>query len=94
MLEKIEIIFRNLINNSRGKKISIKIKTLVKYAYFSIIKKTTQISYLKNAIKEVRVPSKFANQYFYTDVFYYLRQKYNIKIDRRKRNLRYIILEK
>lgn len=86
-------IVERLLDNTRSRTISIKIKTLLKYAYASYIKNTLEIPKLRGLVPRIRVPSKYANQYTYNDLVEVLRQNFKISVEKRRHN-RYIIVYK
>jgi len=86
-------IVERLLKSSRSNSISIKLKTLLKYAYVSYIKSTLDIPKLRGLVPRVRIPSKYANQYVYNDLVEVLRKNFKITVEKR-RHSRYVVIYK
>ena len=86
-------IVERLLDNTKSRTISIKVKTLVKYAYVSYIRNTMDIPKLRGLVPRIRVPSRYANQYTYNDLVEVLRRNFKITVERRRHN-RYVIIYK
>ncbi len=93
ILEHVHLIAQELINKTRSKRISIKLRTLLRYAYVSYKSKTTDLSVIRGLVPRIRPPSRLANQYFYREMERSLRSKFNIKVEIR-RQFRYVTFYK
>ncbi|RLE83978.1 MAG: hypothetical protein DRJ41_03960 [Thermoprotei archaeon] len=93
ILEHVHLIAQELINKTRSRTISIKLRTLLRYAYVSYRSKTTDLNVIRGLVPRIRLPSKFSNQYFYREIERSLRSRFNINIEVR-RQLRYVTFYK
>ncbi|MEM1508916.1 MAG: hypothetical protein QW291_04855 [Thermofilaceae archaeon] len=93
LLEHVVLISRELLDNTRSRVISIKLRTLLKYAYVSYRRRTTDLNSIRGLVPRVRPPSKLTNQYFYREMEKVLKNNFNVKIENR-RQFRYVIFTK
>jgi hypothetical protein len=93
LLEHLELVVQQLLNSTKSKRISIKLRTLLRYTYVSYVKKTSDISVIRGLVPRVRPPAWLTNQYYYREIERVLRDKFNAKIETR-RQLRYVVLHK
>ena len=99
LLEKSKIfdhackIVERLLKTSKSSTISIKLKTLLKYAYVSYMKSTLDIPKLRGLVPRVRIPSKYANQYVYNDLVEVLKKNFRVTVEKR-RHSRYVVIYK
>lgn len=93
LINQIIIITNKLIESTKSRKISIKLRTLLRYAYVSYIKKTTDINIIRGLVPRIRPPARLTNQYYYREIERVLKQKFNARIENR-RQFRYVVLYK
>ena len=93
LIDQIIIITNRLIESTKSRKISIKLRTLLRYAYVSYIKKTTDINIIRGLVPRIRPPARLTNQYYYREIERVLKQKFNARIETR-RQFRYVVLYK
>jgi len=91
ILEHVRLVASEILRGTRSKSVSIKLRTLLKYAYVSYIVKTTNLNTIRGLVPRIKPPSQFTNQYFYRDMEEYLRRHFNVKFEKR-RNARYVVL--
>ncbi len=91
LIEQVVIIAEKIIESTKSKKISIKLRTLLRYAYVSYIKKTTDINIIRGLVPRIRPPARLTNQYYYREIERVLRERLNAKIENR-RQFRYVVL--
>ncbi len=93
LLRQLEVIVNQLISSTKSSQISIKLRTLLRYAYVSYVKRTTDINVIRGLVPRVRPPAWLTNQYYYREIESVLREKFNAKIENR-RQFRYVVLYK
>jgi len=93
ILDHVLLVTGQLLKDTKSKKISIKLRTLLRYAYISYVRKTVNLSTIRGLVPRIRPPSRLTNQYFYRDVEDVLRRNFKVKIEN-KRNFRYVVLYK
>ncbi|PLJ77615.1 MAG: hypothetical protein B7L53_05755 [Thermofilum sp. NZ13] len=93
LLEHLEIVVRQLISSTKSSQISIKLRTLLRYAYVSYVKRTSDINVIRGLVPRVRPPAWLTNQYYYREIEGMLRTKFNARIENR-RQFRYVVLYK
>ena len=93
LINQVIIITNKLIESTKSRKISIKLRTLLRYAYVSYIKKTTDINIIRGLVPRIRPPARLTNQYYYREIERVLKQKFNARIENR-RQFRYITFYK
>ncbi len=91
LIEQVVIIAEKIIESTKSKKISIKLRTLLRYAYVSYIKKTTDINIIRGLVPRIRPPARLTNQYYYREIERALKERLNAKIENR-RQFRYVVL--
>lgn len=93
LIDQIIVITNKLIESTKSRRISIKLRTLLRYAYVSYIKKTTDISVIRGLVPRIRPPARLTNQYYYREIERALKQKFNARIENR-RQFRYVVFYK
>lgn len=93
ILEHVLMISQKLVSESRSSKISVKLRTLLRYAYISYQRQTFDLSTIRGLVPRLRPPSSLANQYFYRDIETLLKKRFNVDIHY-KRNFRYVTFYK
>ncbi len=93
ILEHLTLVVQQLLNSTRSRQLSIKLRTLLRYTYVSYIKKTTDISVIRGLVPRIRPPAWLTNQYYYREIERVLRDKFNAQIESR-RQFRYVVLQK
>ena len=93
LIDQIILITNRLIESTKSRKISIKLRTLLRYAYVSYIKKTTDINIIRGLVPRIRPPARLTNQYYYREIERVLKQRFNARIETR-RQFRYVVLYK
>ncbi|RLG47724.1 MAG: hypothetical protein DRO06_02405 [Thermoproteota archaeon] len=93
LLHHVNLVARELIRNTRSKRISIKLRTLLRYAYVSYKRKTTDLNTIRGLVPRIRPPSRLANQYFYRDIENMLRRNFKVVIESR-RQFKYVTFYK
>ena len=91
ILEHLRLVVSEILRNTKSRTISIKLRTLLKYAYVSYAAKTTNLNMIRGLVPRIRPPPQLTNQYFYRDIEDFLRRNFNVKFERR-RNARYVVL--
>jgi len=91
ILEHLRLVVSEILRNTKSKTISIKLRTLLKYAYVSYAAKTTNLNMIRGLVPRIRPPPQLTNQYFYRDIEDFLRRNFNVRFERR-RNARYVVL--
>lgn len=93
ILEHLTLIVQQLLNSTRSKQLSIKLRTLLRYTYVSYIKKTSDISVIRGLVPRIRPPAWLTNQYYYREIERVLRERFNARVESR-RQFRYVVLHK
>lgn len=93
LLEHLTLVVQQLLNSTKSRQLSIKLRTLLRYTYVSYIKKTTDISVIRGLVPRIRPPAWLTNQYYYREIERVLRDKFNARIENR-RQFRYVVLRK
>lgn len=93
LLEQVITVSRQLQKCARSRVISIKLRTLLKYAYVSHKQKTTDLSVIRGLAPRMRPPSNLTNQYFYREIENVLKNNFKVTIESR-RQFRYAIFHK
>lgn len=93
LLEHVVLVSKELLKSTRSRSISIKLRTLLRYAYVSYRRRTTDLNIIRGLVPRVRPPSRLANQYFYREIERVLRNNFRIKIENR-RQFRYVVFYK
>ncbi len=91
LIEQVVVIAEKIIDSTKSRKISIKLRTLLRYAYVSYIKKTTDINIIRGLVPRIRPPARLTNQYYYREIERVLRERLNARIENR-RQFRYVVL--
>jgi len=91
ILEHVRLVASEILKGTRSRTVSIKLRTLLKYAYVSYIVKTTNLNTIRGLVPRIKPPSRFTNQYFYRDMEEYLRRHFRVRFEKR-RNARYVVL--
>ncbi len=89
LLEHIVLVAQELLRSTKSRKVSIKLRTLLRYAYVSYKRKTTDLNVIRGLVPKIRPPSRLANQYFYREIERLLVERFNVKIENR-RQFRYV----
>ncbi|MCD6458425.1 MAG: hypothetical protein B6U95_00955 [Thermofilum sp. ex4484_82] len=93
ILRHVYLITQELLRSTRSRKISIKLRTLLRYAYVSYTRRTTNLNTIRGLVPRVKPPSWLTNQYFYRDIENMLRKNFKASIEVR-RQFRYVTLYK
>lgn len=93
LLEHVILISREILNSTKSRMVSIKLRTLLRYAYVAYKQKTTDLNSIRGLVPRVRPPSRLTNQYFYREMERILRDNFNVEIENR-RQFRYVIFYK
>ena len=93
LLNHVVAISRELLEKTKSQRISIKLRTLLRYAYVAYRRKTTNLNTIRGLVPRVRPPSKLANQYFYREMERVLRKNFKISVENR-RQFRYVVFYK
>ncbi len=91
LIEQVVVIAEKIVESTKSRKISIKLRTLLRYAYVSYIKKTTDINIIRGLVPRIRPPARLTNQYYYREIERALRERLNARIENR-RQFRYVVL--
>jgi len=93
LLEHVILISKEILNSTKSRVVSIKLRTLLRYAYVAYRQKTTDLNSIRGLVPRVRPPSRLTNQYFYREMERILRDNFNVKIENR-RQFRYVVFYK
>ena len=93
LLEYVVLISKEILKNTKSRMISIKLRTLLKYAYVSYKRRTTDLNAIRGLVPRVRPPSRLTNQYFYREMEKVLKNNFNVRIENR-RQFRYVVFYK
>jgi len=93
LLEHVVLISKEILNSTKSRVVSIKLRTLLRYAYVAYRQKTTNLNSIRGLVPRVRPPSRLTNQYFYREMERILRDNFNVKIENR-RQFRYVVFYK
>jgi hypothetical protein len=93
LLEHVVLISKEILNSTKSRVVSIKLRTLLRYAYVAYKQKTTDLNSIRGLVPRVRPPSRLTNQYFYREMERILRDNFNVKIENR-RQFRYVVFYK
>lgn len=93
LIEHVLLVAHELLRSTRSQRISIKLRTLLRYAYVSYRRKTTDLNIIRGLVPRIRPPSRLANQYFYKEIEKALRENFNITIESR-RQFKYVTFHK
>lgn len=93
LLEHVVLISKELLRSTRSRSISIKLRTLLRYAYVSYRRRTTDLNTIRGLVPRVRPPPRLANQYFYREMERVLKENFRIRIENR-RQFRYVVFYK
>jgi hypothetical protein len=93
LLEHVVLISKEILNSTKSRVVSIKLRTLLRYAYVAYRQKTTDLNSIRGLVPRMRPPSRLTNQYFYREMERILRDNFNVKIENR-RQFRYVVFYK
>jgi len=93
LLQHVRLVAEEILRSTRSKKISIKLRTLLRYAYVSYKRNTTNLNTIRGLVPRIRPPPRLANQYFYRDMEKMLRRHFHVSIERR-RQFKYVTFYK
>jgi len=93
LIEHVVLISKEILNSTKSRVVSIKLRTLLRYAYVAYKQKTTDLNSIRGLVPRVRPPSRLTNQYFYREMERILRDNFNVKIENR-RQFRYVVFYK
>ncbi len=93
LLEHVVLVSRELLERARSQCVSIKLRTLLRYAYVAYKQHTTDLNVIRGLIPRVKPPSRLTNQYFYREMERTLRDNFNVRIEKR-RQFRYAVFYK
>jgi hypothetical protein len=93
LLDHLVSVVEELLKNTKSAQISIKLRTLLRYAYVSYVKKTSDINVIRGLVPRVRPPAWLTNQYYYREIEMLLKNRFNAKIENR-RQFRYVVFNK
>jgi len=93
LLEHVVLISKEILNSTKSRVVSIKLRTLLRYAYVAYRQKTTDLNSIRGLVPRVRPPSRLTNQYLYREMERILRDNFNVKIENR-RQFRYVVFYK
>jgi len=93
LLEHVILISREILNHTRSQRVSIKLRTLLRYAYVAYKQKTTDLNAIRGLVPRVKPPSRLTNQYFYREMERVLKNNFKVKIENR-RQFRYVVFYK
>jgi len=93
LIEHVLLVAQELLKSTKSKHISVKLRTLLRYAYVSYRRKTTDLNIIRGLVPRIRPPSRLANQYFYREIERVLGEHFNISIENR-RQFRYVTFYK
>jgi len=78
------------VSTTRSRRVSVKLKTLVKYGYAAYAYGTLDFRRVRGLTSRVRVPGRLANQYFYRKVEEELARNFDVEFEDR-RGFRYAV---
>ncbi|HDD64327.1 MAG: hypothetical protein DRJ32_03030 [Thermoprotei archaeon] len=93
LLKHAYYVAKNIVKRTKSKKISIKLRTLLRYAYVSYVRNTFDISTIRGLVPRIRPPSRFTSQYVYRDIEDMLRRNFKVMVERRRQHT-YVIFYK
>lgn len=93
LLEHVVLISKEILDNTRSRMVSIKLRTLLRYAYVSYKRRTTDLNAIRGLVPRVKPPSRLTNQYFYREMEQTLKNNFNVRIENR-RQFRYVVFYK
>ncbi|MEM1690533.1 MAG: hypothetical protein QXG48_01655 [Thermofilaceae archaeon] len=93
LLEHVVLVSKEILRNTKSRMVSIKLRTLLRYAYVAYKQRTTDLNAIRGLVPRVKPPSKLTNQYFYREMERVLRNNFNIRIENR-RQFRYVVFYK
>lgn len=93
LLEHVILVSKEILGHTRSRMVSIKLRTLLRYAYVAYKQRTTDLNAIRGLVPRVKPPSRLTNQYFYREMERVLRSNFNVKIENR-RQFRYVIFYK
>ena len=93
LLKHVKMVASELLKNTRSRHISIKLRTLLRYAYVSYKRRTTDLNTIRGLVPRIRPPPRLANQYFYRDIENMLKHNFKVKIENR-RQFKYVTFYK
>ena len=93
LLQHIQWIAEEILRNSKSTRVSVKLRTLIRYAYTSSVKNTRDLSALRGMIARVKTPSWATSPFYYRRAARVLQEKLNAKLDRSRSDV-YVVLDK
>lgn len=93
LLKHVYMVTEELLRSTKSRQISIKLRTLLRYAYVSYIRRTTNLNTIRGLVPRIKPPPRFTNQYFYRDIEDMLRRNFKVSIETR-RQFRYVTIYK
>ncbi len=84
LLYHVKLVVQEILKNTRSRQISIKLRTLLRYAYISYKRNTTDLNIIRGLVPRIRPPAKLSNQYFYREMENMLRRNFRVTIERRR----------
>jgi len=95
LIEHVIVIAEKIIDSTKSRKISIKLRTLLRYAYISYVLGLDphgDAAWRRiRSIHTVRPPPRLTNQYYYREIERALRERLGARIENR-RQFRYVVL--
>jgi len=83
-------VAEHIVSTARSRRVSVKLKTLVKYGYAAYAYGTLDFRRVRGLTSRVRVPGRLANQYFYRKVEEELARNFDVEFEDR-RGFRYAV---
>ena len=98
LIEQVIIIAEKLIESAKSKKISIKLRKLLRYAYVSYtmgIPVSVDNTEGWNKVRSiyVKLPARLTNKYYYREIERVLKERFNARVVKRRRT-KYIVFYK
>jgi len=96
LIEQVVVIAERIAASTRSRRVSIKLRTLLRYAYTSYVlgldPRGDAAWHRIRGIHSIRPPPRLTNQYFYREVERVLRERLGARIEVRGGGLKYAVL--
>jgi len=93
MLKHVELVASQLLASTKSRTLTLKLRTLVRYAYTSYVKGTLDFPTIRGSAHRYKPPNWMVSQLFYRQAERALAKRLNAKVVRRRGQV-YVVLEK
>ena len=92
IMERVVYVAWQIVSEARSHEISIRLRTLIKYAYIAYILGEDRFSYIRGMSSKVRAPRFLFHKAIYRAVEEELRKRFEVRFETRRGNKRYAVI--